>query len=77
MENEKETYLDGSGRSFLKALDLHQSEQTEVDERWLHHYMLGKVAEKRKTEPNEYLQHYLTVGFLLTTIITNFRRVDN
>lgn len=65
LENQKESYLDSSGTSFTKALDLHQPEETEADERWLHHYMLGKVAEKRRKEPVEYLQHYLTVSFLL------------
>ncbi|GAB0096771.1 calcineurin-binding protein cabin-1-like [Sergentomyia squamirostris] len=29
------------------------------DEKWLYHYMLGKVAEKRKEPPSVYLDHYL------------------
>lgn len=29
------------------------------DEKWLYHYMLGKIAEKRKDQPMVYLAHYL------------------
>ncbi|XP_052903342.1 calcineurin-binding protein cabin-1-like [Anopheles moucheti] len=29
------------------------------DEVWLHHYMLGKIAEKKKEHPAVYLTHYL------------------
>lgn len=29
------------------------------DEKWLYHYMLGKIAEKRKEQPNLILDHYL------------------
>lgn len=29
------------------------------DERWLYHYMLGKIAEKRKKPPNIYVEHYV------------------
>lgn len=29
------------------------------DEKWLYHYMLGKVAEKRKEAPNLIIEHYL------------------
>lgn len=28
------------------------------DEKWLYHYMLGKIAEKRKEQPNIFLDHY-------------------
>lgn len=31
------------------------------DEKWLCHYMLGKIAEKRKEDPSVYLKHYLMV----------------
>ncbi|KAK4873288.1 hypothetical protein RN001_015317 [Aquatica leii] len=65
LENKKESYLDSAGNSFSKALGLYRPEQTEADERWLHNYMLGKVAEKRRKEPVEYLQHYLTSAALL------------
>ncbi|KAK5640159.1 hypothetical protein RI129_010970 [Pyrocoelia pectoralis] len=65
LENKKESYLDSAGNSFTKALDLYRPEQTEADERWLHNYMIGKVAEKCRKEPVEYLQHYLTAAALL------------
>lgn len=29
------------------------------DEKWLHHYMLGKVAEKRKEPPDAVIAHYI------------------
>lgn len=32
------------------------------DERWLHHYMLGKIAEKRQEPASQYLSHYLKVN---------------
>lgn len=63
MESKKEELLNSSGASFMKAFELHQPDLCEIDERWLYHYMLGKVAEKRQKEPTEYLQHYLTVTF--------------
>lgn len=31
------------------------------DERWLHHYMLGKIAEKRQEPASQYIPHYLKV----------------
>lgn len=34
------------------------SENTD-DEKWLYHYMLGKVSEKRKEAPNLIIEHYL------------------
>ncbi|XP_050089319.1 calcineurin-binding protein cabin-1-like [Anopheles aquasalis] len=42
----------------------HQQQQQESgnnheDEIWLHHYMLGKIAEKKKEHPAVYLTHYL------------------
>lgn len=35
------------------------------DEKWLYHYMLGKIAEKRKEQPNIILEHYLKSAKLL------------
>lgn len=29
------------------------------DEKWLYHYMLGKIAEKRKELPNVFIDHYI------------------
>lgn len=64
LEAEKELYLESSRRSFQQALDLHRLDQVDVDERWLYHYMLAKVAEKKQEDPNVYLQHYVTVRIL-------------
>lgn len=33
--------------------------ETSDDEKWLYHYMLGKVSEKRKETPNVVIEHYL------------------
>lgn len=63
LESVKDTYISSSRESFLHALDLHQPDQCDADERWLYHYMLAKIAEKQKKEPVEYLQHYLNVRF--------------
>jgi hypothetical protein len=32
------------------------------DERWLHQYMLGKVAEKRALDPSVFLGHFSKVN---------------
>lgn len=29
------------------------------EEKWLYHYMLGKIAEKRKEQPEIYIDHYI------------------
>ena len=42
--------------------------QCEVDgeeEEWLVHYMLGKIAEKRQTDPQEFLEHYKKAAYYL------------
>lgn len=36
-----------------------KSKKSEDDEKWLYHYMLGKVAEKQKDPPNVVIEHYL------------------
>uniref|UniRef100_A0AAG5CSA0 Uncharacterized protein n=1 Tax=Anopheles atroparvus TaxID=41427 RepID=A0AAG5CSA0_ANOAO len=36
-----------------------ESGHNHEDEIWLHHYMLGKIAEKKKEHPAVYLTHYL------------------
>lgn len=46
----------------MKALSLYEPEQSEPDERWLHHYMLAKISEKNQQEPTEYLEHYYAVS---------------
>lgn len=39
--------------------DGEKSKKSDDDEKWLYHYMLGKVAEKRKEPPNDVIEHYL------------------
>jgi len=34
-------------------------------EEWLLHYMLGKIAEKLRRPPNEYLDHYQKVNAVI------------
>ncbi|EFA00717.1 hypothetical protein TcasGA2_TC003597 [Tribolium castaneum] len=65
LENQKNSYLESSGRSFEKAIQLYQPDEAEADERWLQYYILGKVAEKKQQEPNEYLKYYVTASKLL------------
>lgn len=38
--------------------DLERDDDSQ-DEKWLYHYMLGKIAEKRKDSMNEIIEHYL------------------
>ena len=33
-----------------------------LDEPWLQHYMLGKISEKLRLQPDTYLRHYQQVG---------------
>lgn len=40
----------------------HDSRGNNEDEKWLYHYMLGKIAEKRKEQPMVYLAHYLNAA---------------
>lgn len=37
-------------------------QEDELQEEWLQHYMLGKVAEKSAGAPSQYLHHYMQVG---------------
>lgn len=61
LESQKDSYLDSSANSFETAIKLYQFHESEPDERWLHYYIFGKIAEKKQKEPNEYLGHYITV----------------
>jgi len=47
-----------SERCFTSALGI------EDGEAWLHHYMLGKIAEKLKKSPGVYLEHYQKVHII-------------
>ena len=42
-----------------------ECEVDENEEEWLHHYMLGKVAEKKGADPEEYLKHYKQVRSII------------
>ncbi|XP_066152387.1 calcineurin-binding protein cabin-1-like isoform X2 [Euwallacea fornicatus] len=66
LETQKDSYLDSSGSSLEHAIALYTiDDSNEQDERWLQYYILGKIAEKKRKEPSEYLQHYLTACNLL------------
>lgn len=63
LETQKDSYLDSSGCSLEHAIALYAADDSnEPDERWLQYYLLGKIAEKKRKEPTEYLQHYLRVS---------------
>ncbi|XP_044767142.1 uncharacterized protein LOC123323022 [Coccinella septempunctata] len=65
LEDRKNAFLESSRQSFEKAIALYDTEGSEPDERWLHYYILGKIAEKKQSEPNEYLGYYITASQLL------------
>lgn len=65
LESQKEALLDVAHECFTAANIAWQANEGEHDERWLHHYMLGKISEKRKQEPAAYLEHYNKAGKLL------------
>lgn len=64
LENQKNNYLESSGGSFEKAIQLYQPDEVDPDERWLQYYILGKVAEKKQEEPQAYLKYYVMVSEL-------------
>ena len=45
-------------QAWLELLTRHEEVQ---DERWLHHYMLGKIAEKKEEDITVALNHYFEV----------------
>ncbi|XP_063910388.1 calcineurin-binding protein cabin-1-like isoform X2 [Zophobas morio] len=65
LENQKNNYLESSGGSFEKAIQLYQPDEVDPDERWLQYYILGKVAEKKQEEPQAYLKYYVMASKLL------------
>uniref|UniRef100_A0A182K5N1 C2 domain-containing protein n=1 Tax=Anopheles christyi TaxID=43041 RepID=A0A182K5N1_9DIPT len=55
-------YNSSSGDAMDEQQQLQSSQEnghSHEDEIWLHHYMLGKIAEKKKEHPAVYLTHYL------------------
>lgn len=65
LETEKEGYLESARNSFQRALEVYQVDQADADERWLFHYMMGKIAEKSQADPKTYLDHYMQSASLL------------
>lgn len=66
LENQKETLLKSALECFMTADAIWKhlleiNETPDQDERWLHQYMQGKIAEKQGKEPNIYMQHYMKV----------------
>jgi len=52
LEAKKATSLDTAESCFQKAMAAwKQNSEEDQDERWLHHYMLGKASEKRHQQP--------------------------
>ncbi|KAF4526739.1 hypothetical protein B566_EDAN015309 [Ephemera danica] len=61
LEEKKEATLNTAEECFKKASQLWQDlgeESAQQDERWLHHYMLGKIVEKREDDPIEAITQY-------------------
>ncbi|XP_069674696.1 calcineurin-binding protein cabin-1-like isoform X2 [Periplaneta americana] len=68
LENQKEKMLDIAVKCFTTASKIWYAagEDSGIqDERWLHQYMLGKVAEKRDHDPSVYLTHFTKASELL------------
>lgn len=58
MEERRDSMLETAFQCFQGAS---RCEGDSDEEEWLIHYMLGKIAEKRKQPPGEYLQLYKKV----------------
>nr|CAD7425235.1 unnamed protein product [Timema monikensis] len=58
LESEKEEMLKLAVQCFTWANKVWWAHGVEQDERWLHHYMLGKVEEKQQDTPLQSLQQY-------------------
>jgi len=57
---------------FTMAAGVTSTEEIELggySEEWLLHYMLGKIAEKMRRPPNEYLEHYQKVNPVQTVAV--------
>ncbi len=70
LEKEKERMLDIARDCFIAAdkaslTAIEKGTGDDQDERWLHHYMLGKVAEKRSKPFSELIEHYQRAAQLL------------
>ena len=70
LEREKDRMLDIAHDCFIAAdraslTGMKKGNRDDQDERWLHHYMLGKVAEKRSKPFGELIEHYQRAAKLL------------
>ena len=70
LEKEKERMLDIAHDCFIAAdkaslTAMEKGTGDDQDERWLHYYMLGKVAEKRFKPFSELIEHYQRAAQLL------------
>ncbi|XP_011308750.1 calcineurin-binding protein cabin-1 [Fopius arisanus] len=69
LESRKETTLEAADNCFQSANRIYlaniEDEPHQQDERWLYHYMLGKIAEKRNEDPPVFLEHYERASDLL------------
>ncbi|CAB1321917.1 unnamed protein product [Coregonus sp. 'balchen'] len=66
MEERRDTMLETSSQCFQGAS---HCEGDSDEEEWLIHYMLGKIAEKRKQPPWEYVQLYKQLDIRLSATI--------
>ncbi|MBN3283829.1 CABIN protein, partial [Polyodon spathula] len=66
MEERRDSMLETASRCFQAAS---RCEGDGDEEEWLIHYMLGKIAEKRKQPPKEYLLLYKQLHFRLSASI--------
>ncbi|XP_064634995.1 calcineurin-binding protein cabin-1-like [Lineus longissimus] len=55
-ESSRDDMLKTAENCYIKAGECGDAD--EIEERWLHHYMLGKIAEKMHRHPRDYLEHY-------------------
>uniref|UniRef100_A0A3B5MH07 Calcineurin-binding protein cabin-1 n=1 Tax=Xiphophorus couchianus TaxID=32473 RepID=A0A3B5MH07_9TELE len=69
MEERRDSMLETAFQCFQGAS---RCEGDSDEEEWLIHYMLGKIAEKRRKPPDEYLQLYKKVN-LLIILLLHFR----
>lgn len=68
LETRKEDTLEAADNCFQSANRIYLASLNEdhlQDERWLYHYMLGKISEKRNEDPPLFLDHYERASELL------------
>lgn len=68
LEEKKESTLNKAEECFTTASQLWRDlgeDSAQQDERWLHHYMLGKITEKREDDPMAAIQQYQKAAHFL------------